>query len=190
MFKKVKYLCCMLIIFGIFSQAASAVIISMTPSSQSLDLGDTAFVDVSISDFDVSESLGDFQFTILFNEAVVSLTDVVYGTELGFDDPFDALFGPGEYDITNASLEFDPAFFDAQSDNFVLFSMEFTAIGFGSSIIDASNVFLGDELGLDLLFNPIESVSIDVPDPNAVSEPSHLAILLIGLGVFAWRKHA
>ncbi|MGY0565449.1 MAG: PEP-CTERM sorting domain-containing protein, partial [Paraglaciecola chathamensis] len=80
MLNKVKYACYALIALGLVAQSANAALITMTPSSQTIELGDTASIDVSISDFATDQYLGAFDFELAFNDSILSVSNIIFGT--------------------------------------------------------------------------------------------------------------
>lgn len=190
MLNKIKYVCYALIAVGVMAQSANAALITMAPSSQTIELGETASIDVSISEFATDQYLGAFDLGVAFNSSILSVTNVVFGTELGFSFQDEFVDGSGLHAVLESSLE-DPQFLvDNQVSEFLLFTIEFTAAGFGTSSVAFDSVLLGDQDGNEITDVDFNSARITVNNPNAVPEPGALSILLAGFAFVAIRKRA
>lgn len=187
MLNKVKYACYALIALGLVAQSANAALITMTPSSQTIELGDTASIDVSISDFATDQYLGAFDFELAFNDSILSVSNIIFGTELGFSFQDEFSSGANLHAVLESSLEEAQYLIDNQASEFLLFTIEFTGTNYGSSSVAFDSVLLGDQDGNEITDVDFNSARITVNNPNAVPEPSALGILFAGLAVMAFR---
>ncbi|ABG41269.1 PEP motif putative anchor-like protein [Paraglaciecola sp. T6c] len=190
MLKKIKYFCYALTAIGWLAQSANAAVITMTPSSQTIELGETANVDVSISDFATDQYLGAYDFEVAFNDSILSVSNIVFGTELGFSFQDEFSFGANLHAVLESSLEDAQYLVDNQASEFLLFSIEFTAVGFGTSSVAFDSSLLGDQDGNEITDVDFNSARITVNNPNAVPEPGALSLLLAGFAFVAIRKRA
>ncbi len=190
MLNKIKYACYALIALGLMAQSANAALITMTPSSQTIELGDTASIDVSISDFATDQYLGVYDFEVAFNDSILSVSNIIFGTELGFSFQNDFSFGADLHVVLEASLEDAQYLIDNQASEFLLFTIEFTGTNYGSSSVALDYVLLGDQDGNEITDVDFNSARITVDNPNAVPEPSALGILFAGFAFIAMRKRA
>ncbi|MEM5496484.1 PEP-CTERM sorting domain-containing protein [Paraglaciecola mesophila] len=190
MLNKIKYACYALIALGLMAQSANAALITMTPSSQTIELGDTASIDVSISDFATDQYLGVYDFEVAFNDSILSVSNIIFGTELGFSFQNDSSFGADLHVVLEASLEDAQYLIDNQASEFLLFTIEFTGTNYGSSSVALDYVLLGDQDGNEITDVDFNSARITVNNPNAVPEPSALGILFAGFAFIAMRKRA
>tara|TARA_R110002012_G_scaffold302230_1_gene503045 strand:+ start:1826 stop:2413 length:588 start_codon:yes stop_codon:yes gene_type:complete len=190
MLNKIKYACYALIALGLMAQSANAALITMTPSSQTIELGDTASIDVSISDFATDQYLGVYDFEVAFNDSILSVSNIIFGTELGFSFQNDFSFGADLHVVLEASLEDAQYLIDNQASEFLLFTIEFTGTNYGSSSVALDYVLLGDQDGNEITDVDFSSARITVNNPNAVPEPSALGILFAGFAFIAMRKRA
>jgi hypothetical protein len=136
-----------LLVFS-FPAALSAANITFSPSAQSVSLGDSASVDVVVSNLDQPPYLGDFDLTVSFDSTILSLpnsANVTFGSLLG--DPVAEAIS-GESDGTG-SVEFfevsllsptDLAALQNGSSAFTIATLTFGTIGAGTSALSFSNV--------------------------------------------------
>tara|TARA_R110002012_G_scaffold298128_1_gene496405 strand:- start:1214 stop:1801 length:588 start_codon:yes stop_codon:yes gene_type:complete len=188
MLKKIKYFCYALAAVGLMAQSANAALITMTPSSQTIELGDAASIDVFISDFATDQYLGVYDFEVAFNDSILSVSNIVFGTELGFSLQDDFSFGADLHVVLEASLEDAQYLIDNQASEFLLFTIEFTGTNYGTSSVAFDSVLLGDQDGNEITNVDLNSARITVNNPNAVPEPGALSFLLAGFAFIATRK--
>jgi hypothetical protein len=163
------------------SQVATATTISVQPASVNKSVGETFSLDIRISDV---TDLYAFQFDIEFDPSILSATSITDGEFLPIADSLgfftlgiNNVVGSIGY-ITNTLTGTIPGV----SNSGVLASIDFKAIGIGTSDVSLSNVML-----LDSSLNEItttESLGSNVTvqgSLNPVPEPS--TVLMIGIGM-------
>lgn len=182
----IKSLVASSMLLACISPLSQAVTIGFTPSTQTVELGDNAWVDLVISDFASDESLGDFDIDLSFDASILSLDSVVFGDQLGvsWQDSFD--FGGGSFNIYELSFEDAATLESDQADSFTLASFSFNTLSTGISDLFVDWVWaLGDQYG-DPLDYELASGSIEVIDRKVdVPEPGTLFLLgpaLLALG--------
>jgi hypothetical protein len=176
--------------FVLFSGQAGAVMLTLDPVDQEINTGDMATVNLNISGLGnfSSPSLGAFFTEITFNNSILSLDSVSYGSFLG--DPNDPVetdilttTGPGLVSLDEFSFLFDFELDALQPDSFTLASLSFSGIGLGTSTIDFGFIDLSDAVGFTI--NPsLAGANISV---TSVPEPSSLLLFLIGIGFILLR---
>jgi hypothetical protein len=159
---------------------AMATTLSFTPAAASVAVGGSVAVEVRISDLAAGADLGAFDFNVLFNSGVLSLTGYTLGAALGDLSVFEALDASlgngagGVFNLAENSLRSDLAF---QQDSFTLATLYFTAVASGSSALSLGDVVLGDAFG--------NAVAADLGGAavSAVPEPQALLLFMSGLAL-------
>jgi len=160
--------------------------IQVQPSSTSIALGDTfavQFTAVNFVDYG-APSLGAFDINVDFNSSVIRYSSMTWGNQLdilGFGSvrSFDSTQAQsGHLNSYEVSLD-DPADLDSlQAGNFVLFTLNFTAIDTGRSTLDLGINDLSDSRGVSLSSTSISTPGIEV---NAVPVPAALPLFASAL---------
>jgi len=169
---------------------ASAATIVFDPASETIDLGTSVTVDLVISDLGEDVALGAFDLEVTFDPAILELTAVTFGDQLGFPSGFVSISGfssspTGTISLFEISLESIDDLNTNQADSFVLATLTFSATGAGVSSLDILNPILGDAEAYPLTAE-ITSGSITV---TAVPVPAVLVLFGSGLiGLFCGRK--
>jgi hypothetical protein len=159
---------------------AMATTLSFTPTAASVAVGGSVAVDVRVSDLAAGADLGAFDFNVLFNSGVLSLTGYTLGAALGDLSVFEALDASlgnsvsGVFNLAEISLLSDLAF---QQDSFTLATLYFAAVASGSSALSLGDVVLGDAFG--------NAVAADLGGAavSAVPEPQALLLFMSGLAL-------
>lgn len=168
-----KCIASFILVLGIFFLPGSTVAatISLLPSSHTIDFGDVVAVDLYISDLGnlSSPSLGAFDVEITFNESILSFDSEIFGTLLGSSIQSVDTFTPGSISLSEVSLESALTLDGLQPDSFLLSTLTFDSISWGTSVLGLGSVNLGDALG-GALPNPfLESTSVTVvPLPASI----------------------
>ena len=184
-----------------FSTTANAAIITLTPSSSILNVGDNVTIDFVISDLASggAPSLSAYFVDALFNNALFNFVSVFnYSTDLGFslNSPAEfipPLVSPGIVSVLDSTFE-TPTFLDInQPASFTMFSITLQAInmGTGGFTIDtfSSSFSNSDNTGL-IDITALNTTSVSVTNgPTPVSEPATGALLLtLVAGLFATNR--
>lgn len=173
-----------LLVAAIPSYAAT---ISLSPASQSVFMGQGFQVDVIASGLvgGAAPSLGVYDIDINFDPAVLSFSTAVFGDpvlgnqlDLGsaFGSVNDFNAGVGTVNLFEVSFA-DPADLDSmQADSFILATLSFSGLGFGTSALSLNVNILGDSLQ-----DPISSQVGPNATISVVPEPTGLALAFAGL---------
>jgi len=167
---------------------ADAASIGLSPSSQSLPIGNTVAIDVVISGLGgigALPTLAAFDLDVTFDPSVLSFVSVLFGDDLGqvgVDTIFDVnlLAGPVRVDLANASLLSDAELEANQPASFVLATLFFTASGLGTSNLSITQALLANAPGGSIPAT-LSGASVEV----LVPEPASLALVSIGLAALA-----
>lgn len=181
---------------------SSATLLNFVPANADVDLGGTVAVDI-VATPEAGELIGEFDFIVNFDPAVLAFGGLTFGPSLNDDDFFCAFLGcrgftsaGGQVSLFEASLVF---FLDALQDGtspVTLATIVFDAIGVGMSDLTftgniagrtAPDNFLGDDFGSSLaVLEPgtgrINVLAVEVPEPPVV------LLMLAGLLVLAGRR--
>lgn len=182
---------------GFAVQAEAIPIVSVSPSSTSVAVGDTFSIDILVSGLGAGEEVGGYSLFLAFDSSKIKGT--------GYTDDPDSKMSPGTafppvgFGAGGASpLEL---FFVAdagtdlstQGGGFRLARVTFEAIAPGLSRLKLSKIgsFLSDGAGADLPATA-QHGSVCVGDPAGckVPEPGLLALLGAGLSAFAMRRRS
>jgi len=184
---KLRALCLVLFVGLCARSVAAAPILSIDPSTSTVNQGDTFFFDINITN--VIDLYG-FQFDILYDSTVLTANEITEGTFLAVGGP--TFFFPGTN--TPGNLSFTEGFLAGAvpgvSGDGTLARVSFTAASGGSSSISLADINL---LLLDSNLNPIDAGTLDARvDVNASSTapvPEPGTLMLVGSGVaMAWRN--
>lgn len=168
---------------------ALADTLSVSPVGQTKILGNQATVTINAA----GGYVGDFDLDIGWNNTILSLFSISYGTQLG--GPLDSIQnptagGPGTVNASEISLLLPADLMLLQpGQTATLLTLVFNTIGLGTSAVDINVVTFGDENGL----TPTSGVqtqngSITVIAPNGdVPEPYSVALLATVAGLLVRR---
>lgn len=162
--------------------AAQATTLTLTPSTTTVNAGDSFQVDLVVSDLGSGTDLGAFDVQLNFDASLLKLVSYSLGSSLGDLSLLEALdlssglLSAGSFNLAEVSLLAELL---GQADSFTLATLSFSALDAGSSTLSLSNVTLGDAYG-DALSSSLESATVTA---NAVPEPASLALLATGLGL-------
>jgi hypothetical protein len=173
-------------------QNASAIMIDIVPTSQTVQAGDAFDVNVVVSGLSATnEIVSAYDFDISYDSSVLAATTVSFGQYLNLSNMLDSfqdviLTNPGIIDFAEVSLLFNNELAAQQPDSFLLASLSFKAIGAGISKL----LFVPDPVfGIDVKgSDPLLPLTVDVTGAQvavnpavSVPEPSTLLLMLIAL---------
>lgn len=171
-----------------------AALLRITPSSQSVDVGNTVTVSLQISGLNngVAPSLGVFDIDFGFDTALLSLSGALYGSGLdvlGLGSVQATTPGVGAVNLFELSLDSVADLNALQLDAFTLVTLSFNALasGFGPFTLTVNS--LGDAEGLSI---PVTVEGGSVTINAAVPEPATSALAALGLfalGIALRRKN-
>lgn len=196
--------CGVAVVVGLLTVAsAHAIGLKITPTSQTVGLGDSASVDIEVYDLG-AEIVAAFDLDLLYDPAILDATDVEFGSELSLGMPFifslpsEDLSIPGVVDFAEVSLLPDAFLSAIQPDSFTLATISFDAIGLGTSaltLVVNDDPLFNDVKGLEngvLDFDLVADGSITVveeltptPEPGTISL---LGVGLIGMLGYGWYR--
>lgn len=140
--KRLLILCLSLI--GLPMQAG-AVSLSFSPTSGSVEIGDTISLDIIVGDLGNAGpvSLGAFDLNILYDDSKLNFESVNYGSLLGDIDPFAfetdifTNLSAGSLGLSELSFLLDTELDTLQSASFTLATLEFSGLVTGGSATKA-----------------------------------------------------
>jgi len=180
--------------------SANAMMLSIQPSTQNVEVSDIFTVDFMVSDFK-PDTIAAFDLFLSYDSSILNAVSFDFGGSLG--DPFffetfqDADLGtPGLVNIAELSLLFDFELDSLQAGMFSLGTLTFAAIGEGISALNweldpFGFIDIKDGFG-DLLNVTANNGSVTVGDISiGLPEPGTFGLLLIGLmGTFCSKRRA
>lgn len=169
---------------------ANASVIGVSPTTQTVALGDTVGVEIDISGLgtNAAPSISIFDLDLAFDPALLlyssaSFGDPVLGDQLdlfvGFSDAFATDLGGGVVNFYELSYDFPFDLEDFQADAFTMVTVNFDTLAAGTSALTLTLNTLGDAFG-DPLDATLESGSVTV-EPASVPEPVTSSLLAFGL---------
>ncbi len=146
--------------WSLASSASAAISLSLEPSSQTIDLGGSASIDLVISGLGdhTSPSLGAFgffDFDLSYDAAILTAVSVSFGNhlDLGIAGSIrnSDLTTPGAVQLDELSLESEAALNAAQPSSFTRATLSFKGVGVGLGTVNITGGSLSDETGLTSL---------------------------------------
>ncbi len=169
------------LVFPLQGKADSVALVSLNPSSPSINAGASLTLDVDVSNV---TDLYAFQFDLSFAPGVLSAVSITEGSFLPLDGP--TFFIPGTIYNPSGSVAFTADTLlgpgSGASGTGTLAVLTLSALSPGSSGIDLSNVLL-----LNSNLNPInfdlQDGSVQVSPAVITPEPNSLPFLFAGAGI-------
>lgn len=172
-------------------QNASAIMIDIVPTSQTVQAGDAFDVNVVVSGLSAAnEIVSAYDFDISYDSSVLAATTVSFGQYLNLSNMLDSfqdviLTNPGIIDFAEVSLLFNNELAAQQPDSFLLASLSFQAVGVGISQL----LFVSDPVGgIDVKGRNYSPLTVDVTGTQvtvspaaSVPEPNTFLLMLIAL---------
>jgi len=163
--------------------AASAVSISLVPSSASLNVGDSVTLALEVGAL-AGAAVGAYDVALSFDAARFTLTGVTFSSALGDigagEQLTDVVSGAASVSLGSVSL-LEPALLVAlQTDPLTIVSLTFQAMSAGAGAFGIDTVLLSDAFGAGLAVGTRTGTTVDV-----VPEPALGLALLLALGAAA-----
>jgi hypothetical protein len=189
--KPLKIVSLLILAAVLSSSPLHADTLTFSPQHQTVNLGDQAVVDVM---FD-TPYVGDFDMIVNWDDSILDLASVVFGTQLGnVSDPDEVLFyGADDLDSSSVNV-YEVSFLDVAAlmalqgnGPITFFSLTFNTLDVGTSLLEftspnQSYLPIGNEFGAQRNFS-VEDGSITVIASNNVPVPG--TWLLLGAGMLA-----
>ena len=175
--------------------AAANPMLSLVPHSQTVDVGDTVVVDVTVSGLGnfAASAIGTFDIELGFDDSIIgfdaggsSLGDPILGDLVdlsGFANflgpPFAGIddLGGGTVELFELSFDDEADLIAAQPSGFVLGTLSFTALSAGTTDLSFPFALLGDEFGIGL------DVDLAPGSITVVPAPAAALLGLLGLAI-------
>ena len=167
---------------------ASAATVSLSPINPNVGIGDSVFVELSISGLGTglgSDILSVFDLNIGFDDSILGFQSFAFGTDLdlglalSIQDVDDITFGPGIVNVSEFSLLSDVELISLQPDTFLLGTFTFEALSIGAGALT-----IAENFGLGLVGANFGPLLADLEVSGSVSVvPVPAAIWLFGTGM-------
>ena len=149
---------------GLFAaQGAHALSVSLDPAALSAPSGSAFAFNVRISDLG-TEILSTYDISVSFDAAILSLSSVSFGTamNLGVLDAVNQVRtnGAGSVTLSDTATAAEATMLTNQADSFVLFRLNFTGVGVGTSAIGLTANILGGHSEPDPIFGDLFPVEL------------------------------
>jgi len=187
-----KHLVSLVFTFAIvvFSGSAVSVTLTLVPSSQTINISETATADLLISGLGefASPSLGAFDIELIFDDSIFAFNSESFGSLLGTSIQGVDTSTPGVAGLYEVSLEGVSTLDALQPGSILLAILKFDSIGVGTSPLEFGNVVLSDAIG-DVIPNP----ALVAANVTVVPLPTSILLFvtgLLGLSGISKRKRA
>jgi hypothetical protein len=170
---------------------ARADSVSLSVSSATVTLGNTATVTLNITGLGNSTALGTFDLNVGFDPGILGFSSATYG-DPGLGDQLDlealgtissTTPGIGTVELFELSLDSPAVLANSQATSFTLVTLGFDTLGLGQSALSISINALGDQNGNSLNATTLDgSVTVN---PSTVATPEPGTVMLLGSGLLA-----
>jgi len=185
--EKRSLLAASLLVLAIAAGGADAASLQVQPASNSTVVGDTLAVQFTVADLldGSAPSLGAYDLNVNFDAGVLSYSSISWGTQLdlfglgsirGLDT---STVASGHLNAFEVSLDDTSDLDNLQAGNFTLFTLNFNAVGTGSSFLTLAINDLSDSAGNS--FAPGTDVANASVAVNAVPVPAALPLFASAL---------
>ncbi|MDH5325720.1 MAG: cohesin domain-containing protein [Gammaproteobacteria bacterium] len=177
------------------AQQSSAILIDFQTSQSTVAQGDSFDVDIIVSGLTAADEIvSAFDLFIGFDDAILSVSNIVFGTELytGFFQDTDTTIA-GQVELVDLSFLFDYELATLQSDSVLLSTITFDALTAGvSELLFLPHPILGgqDVKGRDAAILPLDVGQASITVTASVPEPGTSLLMLAGIiAVFSNLKY-
>lgn len=168
----------MIIMLSLIMSPSFAAVISITPSTTEVMIGNQFCADILVTDPGVNAIPGAFDLNIQYDPSILQFQEYSLIGGISDNAVLDLSVGltnPGEVNICGLSLLDN---YDNTLNTFKLASVVFKAIGEGTSILGLSNVTLANYFG--------EAINTVVQNSSVQAVPESSSTVLMSLGIFCF----
>ena len=162
----------------LFSTTAQAALLTLSPSSPVVGLGDQVAIEINVSGLGemTAPSLSTYDLNMVFDNTVFSPNSIVFGNSLDLMGiggiQFVSLIALDTINIFELSFDSTTILNSMQSGSFTLATVFFDAVSHGVGQFDIGvNAFgdaRGDSLPVDVSNTAVQVGPIDVPEPSTL----------------------
>ena len=178
---------CLFIIWGLIAVApVRAAVLTVTPSTQEVNVGGTFTFDLQVSGLGGGTSLGVYDIDLGFDPALLSFSTLVFGPGLdvlGLGSLQAVTAGTGAVNLFELSLDSVTDLTALQPSAFTLASLTFSALSPGNGLLSLTVNALGDANG-DALLASVQGAQFTVAAP--VPEPATYSMMIAGLCILGF----
>lgn len=173
------------------AQPAAAVSLAFDPTTNTVDLGEQATVDIIATGLGAGDYIGAFDISVTYDSSILGVASVDFTNALGDLGSFEALAmstdTPPTVNANNVSLLLDLSGYQSPPADLTLFSLTFNTLSGGVSPLTFSSALLGDDFGFPYSIDTLGTGSITV-EGQVIPEPSAWLLTASGLALLVWRR--